>query len=119
MCAFPDRRSSGENRARTSAPPPTDPLLRHPSANSRLLQPDTSNQPASRPWDRSHLNRPDENAPDERDLCLTRPPQHSRLHATSPGLLRGWVSEPRPPDHHRFMRGRPKYVRDKTRPILA
>src|SRR5215468_9224876 len=76
--AIPARRASGENRVTSSAPPPTDLLLRHQSANSRLLQPDTSNPHASHSWNRSQPDRPEENHPDKRDLRLTRPPQHSR-----------------------------------------
>ena len=76
--AIPARRASDENRVTSSAPPPTDPLLRHQSANSRLLQPDTFNPHASHSWNRRQPNRPEENHPDKRDLCLTRPPQHSR-----------------------------------------
>ena len=33
------------------------------------------------------------------------------------GLLRGWASEPRPPNHHPSCADPARYVRSKTRPI--
>jgi hypothetical protein len=82
------RRASRRSRPPRRMPPAQRSLLgrcRHQSANSRLLQPDTSNPHASHSWNRSQPDRPEENHPDKRDLCLTRPPQHSRVARAGAG----------------------------------
>ncbi len=40
-----------------------------------------------------------------------------RVHAGSPGLLRGWASGPRPPKNHRLLRGPREVCAEQGRPI--
>src|SRR5215813_5927729 len=45
-------------------------------------------------------------------------PGRTRTRETRRGLLRGWASEPRPPNHHPPMRGRREVCAGQDRPIV-
>src|SRR5213078_5179846 len=64
-------------------------------------------------------------APAEIALALTcasralgMAPRRTHTRAAHRGLLRGWASGPRPPNHHPSCADPARYVRSKARPIL-